>query len=120
TYPHSEPGYSVVVKRWSPATNAQVLVSCDSAYTAITYGLGSVESYGYNAGTLVRNLNSRPGITNVLGDGSISPYTCVNAPFTIGTLISVKPTTITWSLSNVPHLSPNADVFENDPTPVDS
>ncbi|HAN66220.1 MAG TPA: hypothetical protein DCQ34_08160, partial [Chitinophagaceae bacterium] len=57
TYAHPNlPGYSVVVKRWS-AAQAQSRAVSDSAFTAITYGLGSVESYGYNAGTLINNLN---------------------------------------------------------------
>ncbi|MBX2931264.1 MAG: T9SS type A sorting domain-containing protein [Chitinophagaceae bacterium] len=43
-------GYSVAIKRWSPAGKAIVRVESDSAFSGITYGLGSVESYGYNIG----------------------------------------------------------------------
>ena len=46
------PGYTVVIKGWQ-AAQAQANMVSDSAFTAITYGLGSVESYGYNAGTLL-------------------------------------------------------------------
>jgi gliding motility-associated-like protein len=120
SYLHNEPGYTVVVKRWSPATNAQVIVECDSAFTAITYGLGSVESYAYNAGTLVRNLNGLPNITNTLGDGSNSEYTCVDAPFVMTVRTNVKPEVLTWGLSEVSTLTPNVDVVENNPTAIDS
>ncbi|HRO05516.1 MAG TPA: gliding motility-associated C-terminal domain-containing protein [Ferruginibacter sp.] len=120
TYAHNEPGYSVAVKRWSPATNAQVIVECDSAFTAITYGLGSVESYAYNAGTLVRNLNGSPAINNTLATGTQPDYTCVNAPFEFSIRVNIKPVVLTWGLSQAPTLTPNVDVVENNPTPVDS
>lgn len=120
TYAHNEPGYSVVVKRWSPATNAQVIVECDSAFTAITYGLGSVESYAYNAGTLVRNLNGTPTISNTLATSNNVDYTCVDAPFNISVRLNVKPEVLTWGLSNISVISPNIDVVETNPVAVDS
>jgi hypothetical protein len=50
TYSHpNAPGQSVVVQRWT-AANAQVAITCDSTFLGVTYGLGSVESYGYNIG----------------------------------------------------------------------
>ena len=119
-YTHADPNYTVVVKRWSPTSSAQVIVESDSAFTAIMYGYGTNESYGYNAGTLVRNLNSRPSITNVRGNGQPSPYTCLNTPFAISTQLSVKPVTLTWNLSAVPQMTPNANVIENNPVPSDS
>ncbi|WP_212006460.1 gliding motility-associated C-terminal domain-containing protein [Chitinophaga sp. HK235] len=122
TYPHPNlNGYTVVVKRWMAAP-AQCNVSADSAFTAITYGLGSVESYGYNAGTLVKNLNILPGFSNVLNptSGSNNTYTCVKTPFRFSMLIPVKPTAITWKLSEVKNLAPAVDVLQNNPVPVDS
>jgi IgGFc binding protein len=45
TYPHpNKPGYTVVVKGWQAAQTQTNIVS-DSSFTAITYGLGSAESY---------------------------------------------------------------------------
>lgn len=44
------PGYSVVVRKW-PAAKAQVYVESNYAFTGITYGVGPVESYGYNIGS---------------------------------------------------------------------
>jgi hypothetical protein len=50
TYAHPRmPGYSVVVKKWT-AGNSQLIVQSDSAFTGIAYGLGNVESYGFNLG----------------------------------------------------------------------
>lgn len=121
TYAHTVPGYSVVVKRWSPAGPAQVLVKCDSAFTAITYGLGSVESYGYNAGTLVKNLNALPAINNVYSSGGgASPYTCAKTPFRFTLLLPLIPTTLEWHFSQVANLTPNVDSLQINPVPIDS
>jgi gliding motility-associated-like protein len=121
TYAHTLTGYTVVVKRWSPAANAQVIVSSDSAFTAITYGLGNVESYGYNAGTLVKNLNALPSITNTLNpNGGVNPYTCARSPFRMTVRLPMKPTVLNWQLNTVSVLSPNANVIQNNPVPSDS
>jgi hypothetical protein len=69
--------YSVVVKRWTSAKQ-QVRVECDSNFTGITYGLGSVESYGYNMGTLVRNLRAtgQPSTPTPGGGSKYRLYLC--------------------------------------------
>ncbi|RYE24440.1 MAG: PKD domain-containing protein, partial [Sphingobacteriales bacterium] len=122
TYPHPNlPGYTVVVRRWSSA-QAQATAQSDSAFTAITYGLGSVESYGYNAGTLINNLNVLPAIHNV-NDTTVTvhDYTCTVTPVELGCNIAYKPTNLVWRLSTLGAiLTPNADVIDNNPIPVDS
>src|SRR5690606_27183915 len=99
TYPHpNRPGYTVVVKRW-PAAQAQCLVQSDSAFTAVTYGLGSVESYGYNAGTLINNLNVIGNIHNTLDSTSTTnEFTCTNTPVELSVLIAYQPTKMVWKL----------------------
>ena len=122
SYAHPNlPGYTVVVKRWSPSSQAQCLVQSDSAFTAITYGLGSVESYGYNAGTYLKNLNARPACHNVYDTASVSEFTCTNTPFQMSVFMAYKPTSMVWKLSTLaPVLTPNADVTVASPVPVDS
>lgn len=128
SYSYAHPnlaGYTVVIKRWTvplppSAAPGQCIVQSDSAFTAVTYGLGSVESYGYNAGTLINNLNVKGSIFNTL-DSSASvtehPYTCKNTPFELSMLIAYQPTSMVWKLSNIPQLSPNANVTVTAPTP---
>jgi len=118
TYPHpSLPGYTVVVQRWRPATAGQTVIQSDSAFTAITYGLGSVESYGYNAGTLVRNLNGTPGFNNTQNaSGTTNQYTCVKTPFRVTVQLPLAPTQIVWQFSKLAKISPNADVTQTAPT----
>lgn len=121
TYAHPAlPGYTVVVKYWD-AEKAQSTIISDSAFTAITYGLGESESYGYNAGTLVRNLNTRSSFTNVHSDStSVSDHTCVNTPFRFSFITTQKPASIIWGLSAVSNISPSADITQTSPVPVDS
>ncbi|MBX2887942.1 MAG: PKD domain-containing protein [Ferruginibacter sp.] len=109
-------GYSVVIKRW-PAAKAQCIVTSDSAFTAITYGLGSVESYGYNAGTLINNLNGVADIHNILDPTRPSHnYTCINTPVELSMLMAYEPTKMVWKLSEFGSvLTPNADVTDNAP-----
>lgn len=121
SYAHPNiPGYTVVVKRWT-AAKAQAIVQSDSAFTAITYGMGNQESYGYNAGTLVRNLNVLPAIVNVYDNsGQNSEYTCSGTPFRVHVLLPVRPTTLEWQFSLLSNISPNTDVVQTNPAPVDS
>ncbi len=113
------PGYSVVVKRWI-AAEAQCIVQSDSAFTAITYGLGGAESYGYNAGTYINNLNGFPGIKNVYNFNTAdNDYTCVQTPVQLTLLMRYQPTVLNWKLSALAGIiSPAADVVQNNPSPA--
>ncbi|HYF31634.1 MAG TPA: gliding motility-associated C-terminal domain-containing protein [Chitinophagaceae bacterium] len=121
TYAHPNlAGYSVVVKRWT-AAKAQAIVTSDSAFTAITYGMGTQESYGFNAGTMVLNLNAQPALINVYNDaGTTNDYTCVKTPFRVHLLVPVKPTRLEWQFSVLNNISPNTDVIQDNPIPADS
>ena len=118
--PHANiPGYSVVIKRWN-ATQAQCIVQSDSAFTAVTYGLGSVESYGYNAGTLINNLNVIGVIHNEQDTSSYrNDFTCTQTPVELSVLLAYKPTEMHWNISKLGNVvTPNADVTQMNPVPV--
>lgn len=121
SYAHPNmPGYTVVIKRWdSPLPPAaplgQCLVTCDSAFTGITYGLGNVESYAYNIGTYLNNLNAvgsvhnEPDTTN--GGKNSHKFTCVNTPVKLSALIRYQPLKLVWNISSLGAVvTPNADV----------
>ena len=112
-------GYTCIRQNLSATAGQHTLIS-DSAFTAITYGLGSVESYGYNAGTLVKNLNGLPSFSNTLSTTGNSSYTCAKAPFKLSVLIPLKPTSILWKVSQVPGLNPNTDTLQINPVAIDS
>ncbi len=117
-YPHPNyPGKSVYVKHWA-AAQRQVRVTGDSAFTAITYGLGSVESYGYNAGTLVKNLlavGEPPCNQGVPCDANPNTYTCSGTYFQLTTKFPLLPDSIRWKLSGIPGLTPNQDIILRKP-----
>jgi gliding motility-associated-like protein len=119
TYKHpNKAGYTVVIRRWK-AAKAQCIVQSDSAFTAITYGLGSAESYGYNAGTLINNLNGLPAIKNQYGTTPTNEYTCVNTPVELSVLMRYKPTQMEWRLAELAGIiTPATNVLVNDPVPV--
>lgn len=129
TYPHPRSSaYTVVTRRWTGfSANAntppgQCLVSSDSAFTAVTYGLGSVESYGYNAGTMINNLSAISSIQNDLdSDTKEHDFTCVDAPVNLSVLMAYEPTKMIWKLSDISTIvSPAADVTVNTPVPVET
>ncbi len=106
------PGKSVYIKHWPTSAKRQVTVEGDSTFTAITYGLGSVESYMYNAGTNIINLNIGGGIKNDTTGLDPVPdlYNCSKTPFKITTRFPLLPDSITWKISGIPGIHPNQDV----------
>lgn len=110
------PGYSVVIKRWT-AAQAQCLVSSDSAFTAVTYGLGGAESYGYNAGTLINNLNAVGTIHNQYDTSKTkNDFTCTNTPVELSVLLAYHPTKMVWQISQLGNvIAPNNDVVITNP-----
>jgi trimeric autotransporter adhesin len=120
TFPHPGLAGYTCVRHNLGGGAGQHTVTSDSAFTAITYGLGSVESYGYNAGTLVRNLSATISFSNVLNAATSSSYTCKGAPFRLKMVLTARPTKIVWNMSRVPGVTPSLDVTQNNPVPTDS
>lgn len=119
TYPHPGlPGYTVVIKKWD-AANAFCAVESDSAFTGITYGLGTEESYGFNAGTHLQNASGKAAIHNAMGtESGYHSYTCVNTPVKLSLLMRYKPAAISWGLRTIAAaVTPATDVTMNAPAP---
>lgn len=77
----------------------------DTGFNAIAYGFGSFESYGYNAGTSIRDFSPSAVFKNPYGRID-SAVTCVNTPFQFFVPLNVVPTTLQWDFSAAPNLSP--------------
>jgi gliding motility-associated-like protein len=117
THPNNS-AYSVAVARITGAA-AQHRLTCDSVFNATIYGLGFFESYGYNVGTFVNNLNSYSQIRNTLNtNGLIDTFTCPKTPVRLFAKVAYPATSITWKLSQVPGINPNADSIIVNPVPV--
>jgi gliding motility-associated-like protein len=112
--------YTVVIKRLLGAA-AQHTISSDSTFIASLFGSGFYESYAYNTGTLVNNLNAYSKIENNLrSTTAVDSFTCVDAPFTLTAQVAYKLNSMRWQLNQVTGLTPAVDTTIINPLPTDS
>jgi gliding motility-associated-like protein len=108
-------GYTVVVKRYA-ASDAYGSITCDQPFTGITYGLGTVESYGYNVGMQLKSLSGIGQIKNRDGSAASSEFTCEGTPVKLSVLLPYQPSTLTWKISSAgAGITPAADVVQHSP-----
>ncbi len=92
------------------------VIQSDTGFNAIAYGFGSAESYGYNAGTNVRDLTQQLELATTYGVES-SPSVCTGAPFvfkvyfpdsTLATPpVAIRFDSLRWALTNPSIIIPN-------------
>ena len=101
--------FRIVVKTWA-ADFVPAKAFSDSPFVGITYGLGSVESYGFNAGCYLRNLNALPSLINERDTNQIvRKKTCENSPLTLYvTFSSYIPKRVKWGLSEANNILQSA------------
>ncbi|MCX6265202.1 MAG: gliding motility-associated C-terminal domain-containing protein [Bacteroidetes bacterium] len=97
----------------SSQTNPIHRVLADSSFSAIVYGYGKVESYGYNGGTNVKDFTPKPTIQNPFNRID-SAFTCTNTPFTFSVPLNYLPTSLQWDFALAPRISPATTI--NQPT----
>jgi gliding motility-associated-like protein len=91
-------------------SNPVQTLKADSAFSAIAYGFGNVESYGYNAGTNVKDLYQHVIIRNQYASVDF-PATCVNTPFSFAITLPYQATSLAWDFhGNFPNVTNNAPV----------
>ena len=90
-------------------------LTADSSFIAIAYGFGNVESYGYNAGTNVKDFTQIATFKNQYAVID-SPIACINTPFNFSVPLSFQPTSLSWDFSKAPNISPNAAVTPASPS----
>jgi gliding motility-associated-like protein len=93
----------------SSATNPIHRVVADTGFSAIVYGYGNVESYGYNGGTNVKDFTPKATIQNPYGRVD-SAVTCVNSQMKLSVPLSFTPSTMRWDFSAATNISPNATI----------
>jgi len=76
-------------------------LTADSGFNAIAYGFGNVESYGYNAGTNVKDLYQQIGVSTQYGIEP-TPSVCTGAPFRFKVSLPYCADSIRWDLSQLP------------------
>ena len=112
------PSKTVYVKLWNTSAQRQVNVISDSTFTAVTYGLGSVESYMYNAGTNIISYfpTIKPPCNDGLDSAHCKDYTCGGTSFRIRFNVAViNPDSIRAYISHIPGIHPSQDVVFRKP-----
>jgi gliding motility-associated-like protein len=113
----NNPAYSLAVANLSNL-DLQHTITSDSTFTGTVYGIGYFESYGYNVGTLINNLNFYSEIKNTNSTSSqVDTFTCKNTPVRLFVKIAQPATSIHWKLSQVPGIFPNVDSVITNPVP---
>jgi gliding motility-associated-like protein len=74
-------------------------ISSDSGFNAIAYGFGTAESYGYSAGTNLKDLYQYVTIQNEYGIVNF-PAGCKNSPLKFAMTFPYQPTQIVWQFGS--------------------
>ena len=109
-------GYSYLQENVTGITlvNPVQTLKADSAFSAIAYGFGDVESYGYNAGTNVKDLFQHIIIKNEFATVDY-PTTCKNTPFVFAITLPYLAQSLAWDFHGA-----FANVTSNAPVPDSS
>jgi gliding motility-associated-like protein len=99
------------------ATNPVFQLKADSGFNALAYGFGNVESYGYNAGTNVKDQYQYISIQNQYATVNF-PATCRNTPLTFSMTFPYQPTQIQWIFGAALNGMGIADVTIPSPVPT--
>lgn len=103
-------GYSYLVEDLTFYTTQSFRLTADSGFNAFTYGMGDAESYGYSAGTNVRDFSQFISVTNPIATVNL-PVSCKGEPFSFSMTFPYQPVQIVWQFNG---LFP--DVTLNNPT----
>ncbi|HET7896777.1 MAG TPA: PKD domain-containing protein, partial [Flavisolibacter sp.] len=89
-------------------------LSADSGFNAIAYGYGAAESYGYNAGTNVKDLYQFVSVQNQFATVNV-PMACKASPFYFYMTFPYQPTQIKWVFGQTLNAFGIQDVTQNSP-----
>lgn len=83
-----------------PVSRGTHNLTCDTPFNAIAYGFGQNESYGYSAGTNLKDLYQFVSIKNVYGTVSF-PAGCKASPLQFSMTFPYQPTSIAWKFNGL-------------------
>ena len=109
-----DPNYSYLIQSIGAG---QHIIESDSGFNAIAYGFGNAESYGYNAGTNIKDIFQYISVQNQHGTVNF-PATCRSTPFLFSMTFPYQPTQIQWVFGPVLNGMGIADVTINTPVPT--
>ncbi len=96
------------------STSGVHIIQSDSGFNAIAYGFGSAESYGYNAGTNIKDLYNFLQPINPLNLTNI-PIACTGGSFYYAVTFPFQVTSIKWDFHGNIYQTPNTNVIINAP-----
>lgn len=114
--PQPIPGtlYSYIQQDVTGSTNVNPAhrITSDSGFICIAYGYGNVESYGYNAGTNLKDLYQFVSVQNQYATVNF-PAACKNSPFYFSMTFPYQPTQIQWVFNGLfPDVTINNPVYD--------
>lgn len=98
----------------SSATRPVHNIKADTGFSAIVYGTGNVESYGYNGGTNIVDLYQYLSLKNEYATVNF-PLTCVNTPFNFSITLPYQPLKLNWDFGGTSAITPNINIINNNP-----
>ena len=102
--PHPQDANYVYLKK--TVTQGFHVIQSDSGFNAIAYGFGNAESYGYNAGTNIKDLYQQIGVSSTYGIET-TPSVCTNSPFKFKVSLPYIPDSMRWNFHNAAGMMPN-------------
>lgn len=114
--PHpQDPNYSYV--KFAVGQGPHTIQS-DSGFNAIAYGFGNAESYGYNAGTNIKDIYQFISVQNPAQTINF-PAACKDVPFNFTMTFAYQPTSIQWDLGVIGTFAmPDPSLFYTGPIVV--
>ena len=95
--PHPDPAY---VYTSIPVSLGTHTITCDTPFNAVAYGFGGAESYGYSAGTNLKDLYQYVTISNDYATVNF-PASCKSTPFRFAMTFPYKPIEIKWKFNGL-------------------
>ena len=86
--------------------NGPHIIRSDSGFNAIAYGFGNFESYGYNAGTNIKDLYQQIRVSSTFGIET-TPSVCTNSPFKFKVSLPYEPDSMYWNFYTAGGMMPN-------------
>jgi len=107
-------GYSYIQEdvTSSTSTSPSHRIICDSGFICIAYGFGNVESYGYNAGANVKDLNQQLTVENKYATVQL-PITCKGTVFTPSITLPYIPLSLKWVIPKYDTIIDNAPAADS-------
>lgn len=93
-------GYSYLIEDLSNYGTQSFRLTSTEGFNAITYGMGDAESYGYSAGTNIKDLYQFVSVNNDYATVDF-PAACKGAPFALSMTFPYQPTEIKWEFNGL-------------------